>query len=274
MGRSLFFPFSELWGVALLMASIFNNESLSLRSFRVNAVSHSPPSLKASSLKFGRSFNLRGRPGPAPSQPRLKDLADDCLFEMGLPPDSSSKMPHSHVNSASDVQTEQATVQRPRSKTRTIIRMISTKFTPRSASTPISHTAVRMPTVANAYSKEQRDAALRERGLLPPLPHKDLSAQEQEQDRRIPIVHPTDENPESSEDPSRNSTTSATHLPSAADLIKKEWEAKNHTVDASQRERMNAFKFGGVGRKRTCLRQPWTRMKPLQHRHLQLRLCQ
>ena len=94
-----------------------------------------------------------------------------------------------------------------------------------------------IPSGPNAYSKESRDAALRERGLLPPLrPNKDLSAQEQEQDRAIPIVLPKDDPPSSTEP----------DAPSAADLIKKEWEAKNRSLESTQLLRMNSFKFGGT----------------------------
>ncbi|PPQ69182.1 hypothetical protein CVT24_000030 [Panaeolus cyanescens] len=112
--------------------------------------------------------------------------------------------------------------QRPRSKSRTIIRMLTTKLsTPRQPPT-------RQPT--NAFSKEHREAALRERGLLPPLP---MSQQEAMLDRSIPIV------------------SSATHTrdpsqPSAADLIKKEWETKNKKPSDDERERMNGFKFGAT----------------------------
>ncbi|KIM40562.1 hypothetical protein M413DRAFT_163995 [Hebeloma cylindrosporum] len=126
----------------------------------------------------------------------------------------------------------QATIQRPRSKSRTIIRMLTTKFSPRSTSTSPSRQVVRPPpTIPNAFGKDQRDAALRARGLLPPLPNKDLSTQEMEQDQFIPVVTSFDE----SERPHDAN-------PSAADLIKKEWVSKNHNVE---RERMNSFKFGG-----------------------------
>ncbi|KAH9481328.1 hypothetical protein JR316_0005850 [Psilocybe cubensis] len=106
------------------------------------------------------------------------------------------------------------------SKPRTLIRMISTKFTPRTVSVP----ALRSPPAAprSAFSKEQRDAALRERGLLPPLPNRDLSTQEREQDRHIPIVELGQE-----ESHGHQRQGEGEGEPSAADLVKKAWEAKN-----------------------------------------------
>ena len=109
--------------------------------------------------------------------------------------------------------------------------MLTTKFKPRSTSTsPSRHIIPPPPAISNAF-KDQRDAALRERGLLPPLPNKDLSTQEMEQDYFIPVVS-------SFEEPEKPDEAN----PSAADLIKKEWVSKNHN---GERERMNSFKFGG-----------------------------
>jgi len=115
--------------------------------------------------------------------------------------------------------------------------MLTTKFSPRlPTSSPLGARLSTIPSGPNAFSKENREAALRERGLLPPLePNKDLSVQEKEQDRVIPIVLPTG-------DP--HSPTEVNTL-SAADLIKKEWEAKNRSLEYTQRQRMNSFKFGG-----------------------------
>ena len=93
-----------------------------------------------------------------------------------------------------------------------------------------------LPSGPNAFSKENREAALRERGLLPPLKQsKDLSAQEKEQDRTIPIILPKDDQRSSTEADS----------PSAADLIKREWESKNRLKESNQLQRMNSFRFGG-----------------------------
>ncbi|KDR78960.1 hypothetical protein GALMADRAFT_209299 [Galerina marginata CBS 339.88] len=243
VSRHSLFPI--LFMASTAMRPVFlNEESLSLRSFRVNTLSNSPPSLKASSLKlksslaFSSLLGSRGRTTQKYPQPTLKDLTRES-YEEGADNDfllpDLSKMPHMNTNSASEVQTEQSPLARPRSKSRTIIRMLTTKFTPRTVSSPTQ--LVRPPpAVSNAFSKDQRDAALRERGLLPPLrPNKDLSAQELELDHRIPIVQPVEESDEQSSESG----------PSAADLIKKEWVAKNHGVEEEHRDRMNNFKFGG-----------------------------
>lgn len=124
----------------------------------------------------------------------------------------------------------------PHSKSRTILRVISTTF--RSPSPPPS--ASPPPANISLQAKQNREAALRERGLLPPKPSKDLSRQEADRDHRIPIV-PLDQN--SSDDPAE---------PSAADLVKKEWEARNSTAksvasaEIEERERMKSFRFGAV----------------------------
>ena len=117
------------------------------------------------------------------------------------------------------------------------MRMLSTKFTHRlPTSLPTGSRLAPIPSGPNAFSRESREAALRERGLLPPLrPNKDLSAQELEQDRAIPIVLPTDPH-----NPTQVDTLSA------ADLIKKEWEEKNLSLESTQLQRMNSFKFGGA----------------------------
>ncbi|RXW25499.1 hypothetical protein EST38_g302 [Candolleomyces aberdarensis] len=87
------------------------------------------------------------------------------------------------------------------------------------------------PGVTSAYSKEQREAALRARGLLPPL---DMSQQERELDSSIPVVrHQATE-----------SIDADTGM-SAADLIKQQWAAKNKESEEHQRKRLNSFKFGG-----------------------------
>jgi hypothetical protein len=128
----------------------------------------------------------------------------------------------------------QATLDHSWSKPRTIIRRLTTKFNPRvQTSSPV---VSRFPAGPNAFSKENREAALRERGLLPPLPNRDLSSQEREQDKAIPIVLPKDDQLSSTE----------TGTPSAADLIKREWEAKNRSLatQSDQLQRMNSFKFG------------------------------
>ena len=113
--------------------------------------------------------------------------------------------------------------------------MLVTKFNPRLY---VSSTVIPpIPSGPNAFSKGTREAALRERGLLPPLKsNKDLSAQEKEQDRAIPILLSRDD----------LHTSAEAEAYSAAALIKKEWEAKNRSLEPTQLRKMNSFKFGGA----------------------------
>ncbi|KAF9561996.1 hypothetical protein CPC08DRAFT_400502 [Agrocybe pediades] len=167
-----------------------------------------------------------------------------------------------HNNANADQTT--GTSQRPRSKSRTIIRMITTKLTPKSSSSPTGnpnesrpHRILRSPpAVANTtYSKDARDAALRARGLLPPLlPNKDLSAQEKEQDMHIPIIplhRPSSGSEEGGSSATSAEGSSSSEGPglSAADQIKLEWERqhKAKALEKKQKDRMTTFKFGGGG---------------------------
>ncbi|KAJ6561964.1 hypothetical protein B0H19DRAFT_90619 [Mycena capillaripes] len=115
-----------------------------------------------------------------------------------------------------------------------IFRKLTTRFTRnRSLSTPPpprenKRRAIASPQVNNSATvaaREARNAALRARGLLPPLP---LSVQEARQDRRIAIV--TEPEPDQQSGLDRSNT--------AANRIKEEWEARN-------RERLAGFRFGG-----------------------------
>ncbi|KAJ7745654.1 hypothetical protein B0H16DRAFT_969746 [Mycena metata] len=116
---------------------------------------------------------------------------------------------------------------------KSIFRKLTTKFNRNqpSASPPASHrrtNSIGVPQVnpsTTLAAREARNAALRERGLLPPLP---LSVQEAQQDMRIAIV--------SSPEPGEQSQLE--RRPTAANRIKAEWEAKN-------RERLTEFRFGG-----------------------------
>ncbi|KAL0954422.1 hypothetical protein HGRIS_003408 [Hohenbuehelia grisea] len=134
------------------------------------------------------------------------------------------------------------------SKSRKIFRRITTKLRlPLAAHIPSPPSLPRIappPQAVNSFaSKENRDAALRARGLLPPLrPNPDLSVQEAHQDRRFSVVLPVEENEDEV---------------TAAKRIKEEWEARNRSPVSSPRAgsrtepdmtrtRLNAFKFGGV----------------------------
>jgi len=136
-----------------------------------------------------------------------------------------------------------------RTKSR-LARLLTNKFASRSSSKsppaqrpsnralPAQRPSNHVPVVTSAHSKQQRDAALRERGLLPPLkPSKDLSQREREQDKRIPIV------PLERVEPGTR-TDDPEVVMSAADLVKQEWEAKNRDLGPSQLERLQNFRFG------------------------------
>ncbi|KAG7451353.1 uncharacterized protein BT62DRAFT_927036 [Guyanagaster necrorhizus] len=130
----------------------------------------------------------------------------------------SEKFPARRTTDAERHKTNSPTPQLQASKSKTLLRTISTTF--RKVS----------PTIPSSPNPQyNRDAALRERGLLPPLP---LSQQELEQNQRIPSLElkvVTDDD-----------------QPSAAHRIKEEWEAKNRTAEAEQRQRLTHFKFGGL----------------------------
>ncbi|TFK40202.1 hypothetical protein BDQ12DRAFT_721665 [Crucibulum laeve] len=235
-----------------LGSRLFTDEASSLRSFRPNPISNTP-SLKTSSLKSRKNL-LPSLLGPRvattnenlpqtmkSTSPKASSKAADATSP--LSGSAGNNVPIAAKNGSLEADTNP--LQRPRSKSRTILRMLTTKFTPRSSSSPSSpppaRANIRPPQVSSAYgSKESREAALRERGLLPPLkPNKDLSQQEQEQDRQLPIVPPT-----SNESATAVESSESAAALTAANLIKKEWEAKNRTSVDDQRERLNTFKFG------------------------------
>ncbi|KAF5326892.1 hypothetical protein D9619_004148 [Psilocybe cf. subviscida] len=201
-------------------------------------------------------------------------------------------------------------LQRPRSKSRTIIRMLTTKFSHPSTSTssntndahPTStepsssaptthalHLKIPKPSKPKAPPKvaptgfadpAARAAALRARGLLPPLPVLDLSEQERERDARLPVLESEAHSQEGMAQ--WRGEEGGDQGETAADRIKREWAARNgieigiptplvdrlgddevggakevdegaeegkvgpQQVDADpQRTRMRAFKFGG-----------------------------
>lgn len=139
------------------------------------------------------------------------------------------------------------------SRTRTILKFLTPKIrltipvphlpSPSSPTSPGGNNtlfAPRAPTPLDSQSaKEKRDAALRERGLLPPLKqNKDLSRQELEEDKRLPIASPIEKTAAMITNPT------GIEMVSAADLIKIEWEAKNRSGQDDERERFKSFKFG------------------------------
>ena len=120
-----------------------------------------------------------------------------------------------------------------RSTSKNILRVISSTFRSRF---PASSTS---PPPASPSSspraKQRREAALRERGLLPP---RDLSRQEADQDRRNPVIPPD------------RSSFNNSPEPSAAQVIRQQWEDRNMVststmpAEAGERERMKHFRFG------------------------------
>lgn len=126
------------------------------------------------------------------------------------------------------------------------MRMISTKF--RTTSPPSEPSRVPVP-ASDLASKANREAALRARGLLPPLkPNKDLSRLEQEQDRHIPVVNPADEMATAVQG-------EATKTITAASLVKQEWEEKNRSSN-SDMSRMKSYKFGGLPSPAPSIKEP------------------
>ncbi len=110
-------------------------------------------------------------------------------------------------------------------KSKSLLRRMSTAFHKPQPTTDA-------PAVPSPSLQQKREAALRARGLLPPLANKDLSRQELEQDERCsPCVALK---PESDGDLTE------------AHRIKEQWEAKNRISELEQRSKLNTFKFGGL----------------------------
>ncbi|KXN91640.1 hypothetical protein AN958_12492 [Leucoagaricus sp. SymC.cos] len=229
----------------------FPDENQTFRSFSP-LPTPSRPSLESSSMKSRKSFlNLlvparRPRSGnPAPTSGSKLKQASEPAENMAINSASNVKADNTRSrdtqkksadkqNAGDAGPTSKDFLQRPRSKSRTILRVISTTFRSRS---PASPTSPPLPN-KNLQAKENREAALRERGLLPPKPNKDLSRQEADQDRHVPIV------------PLDLKSADVSAEPSAADLIKQDWEAKNKAAqspaafEVEERERMKSFRFG------------------------------
>ncbi|GLB40234.1 hypothetical protein LshimejAT787_0801050 [Lyophyllum shimeji] len=258
--------------VAPMPTRRFFGDTGSLKSFRGDGCSSNPPSLKASSLKARKPFvpampSLLGRPR------RWTQSGDSTDFEVrhrrgikdedfnaatpkplpNLKPGemhSASRMRGASAgfgNSDGSGQNKPEIAQRPSTRPKTILQLFSGKFRSRSsgpgqpstAPTPFQSPARGESSFA---SKENREAALRERGLLPPLrPNADLSQAERERDHHLPVL-PSPSNDEVL------AVDGESKKVSAASIVKQEWEAKNKgSPDTdSQRERMSTFKFGGL----------------------------
>ncbi|KAJ7024757.1 hypothetical protein C8F04DRAFT_1130483 [Mycena alexandri] len=206
--------------------------------FRDRGTNSSPPSIGGTSTRrktFGMS-SLLGRRAKGQSPPLLdaliineKLLAVEPSASENLDPGMRTKNPSRRVTEPVPATGAEAKDAPPKS----IFRKLTTKFNRNqpSASPPAPHrrtNSIGVPQVnpsTTLATREARNAALRERGLLPPLP---LSVQEAQQDMRIAIV--------SSPEPGEKSELE--RHPTAANRIKAEWEAKN-------RERLTEFRFGG-----------------------------
>ncbi|KAG6900701.1 hypothetical protein C0993_005013 [Termitomyces sp. T159_Od127] len=115
--------------------------------------------------------------------------------------------------------------QRKLTRSKTISRLLSLKSLVRSRTTAsnTSQPLFRSPTrITSAFgSKETRDAALRERGLLPPSKlNVDLSLVERERDRHLPVLMPPLDEEVDADDGQGSKM-------SAAAKVKQEWETKH-----------------------------------------------
>ena len=137
--------------------------------------------------------------------------------------------------------------QRSASRSRTILNFLKPKIrltipiphlpSPSSPTSPGPLLGVRAPSPLDTHSaKERREAALRERGLLPPR-NKDLSRLEREKDKHLPVTYPAEETVVTINSPTGIETVTP------ADLIRREWEAK-HRSGEDDEERFKSFKFG------------------------------
>lgn len=131
--------------------------------------------------------------------------------------------------------------QRPRSTSKNILlRLINSTFR---SQLPAASTSP-PPASTNPRAKQKREAALRERGLLPA---RDLSRQEADQDRRNPVIPP---DRSSFNDSTDHSSFNNSTEPSAAQVIRQQWEDRNMLstsstpTGANECERMKYFRFG------------------------------
>ncbi|KAG6832788.1 hypothetical protein H0H92_009406 [Tricholoma furcatifolium] len=236
----------------------FLGDTGSLKSVGRRRLTSAASSLKAMSLKSKNPLKMPTlRRRRARSSDFDRSIIKDKDFNTPLPPkplvarkseDNMSRTRASNQGAANDVQ-NQINSEGPRKTTRskTIMRLISTTFRPRSPqdrSPPRSPPFARSPPpITSAFgSKETREAALRERGLLPPLkPNMDLSLAERQRDNRLPILTP----PTTEEEIIVNGEG---RKATAASLIKQEWEARNvQTIhEKEDLERMKNFTFGGL----------------------------
>ncbi|KAJ3996857.1 hypothetical protein F5050DRAFT_1807374 [Lentinula boryana] len=186
-----------------------------------------PSSLKSFSMKGKISF-ISGLLSKSTSRANIRENVSkpmsDAGPELGYPDNEKVEsrkaitraIQHEKTGPIDNENATQLYNDRP-NRSLTIAKRLSTTFRrPSQSSRPAPH--VPIPSV---HSRQLREAALRERGLLPP---KDMSAQEREQDNQIPSVAPAPQ------------IVYADGL-SEADRIKQAWEAKikpNDTADQDE----------------------------------------
>ncbi|KAG1738368.1 uncharacterized protein EDB91DRAFT_1249285 [Suillus paluster] len=117
-----------------------------------------------------------------------------------------------------------ASPSQPKSSVRPAHAAVNVKHSPRPPRSP-RIALPRSPTLPNSFvSREHREAALRERGLLPP--RKDLSEQEREADKRLGLTPLPDQHENGS---------------SAASKIKEEWLSINRSSESRASDSGSAF---------------------------------
>ncbi|KAJ7238571.1 hypothetical protein B0H12DRAFT_1137238 [Mycena haematopus] len=204
--------------------------SIKSTNFRERMTSSSPPSIGGDSTRTRRTFGMGLLDRRAKNQPPTEKLVD---AERGEPSENEDPGLRNHDEDPGSKILSRPAPPAPTTANKQssgLFRKLTTKFNrnrARSTSPPANKRrslAIPQPSNSAWALQEARNAALRERGLLPPLP---LSVQEAQQDSRIAVVAPPE--PGQSELGRRQT---------AANRVKEEWEAKN-------RERLNEFRFGG-----------------------------
>ncbi|KAF5339246.1 hypothetical protein D9758_013288 [Tetrapyrgos nigripes] len=199
-----------------------------------HAAASSAPDVSLGVKKNGSQRQLNGSPLQARPQPQSQDPA-----QVPAPGSAHAPAPNRTKQSKSIIKRLSTTFRNQKSATATpnpppLPSPAHSSF-PVDPSSSRSHT--RRPSKSDVpnplptqQAKNAREAALRERGLLPALPssnynhglQRDLSALEREQDRRLTVVLPAPD-PVPSGDANESGV-------SAADLIKKEWEEKERQM--------------------------------------------
>ncbi|KAJ4500909.1 hypothetical protein C8R41DRAFT_809379 [Lentinula lateritia] len=182
----------------------------------INSTKSNPSSLKSFSMKGKISF-ITGLLSRSSSKINIREGAlgtSSDVPEENEKVDSDNLVPKNvqieHVKPVERKNVAQSSTDRSPRATK-IAKRLSTTFR-KPSSQSLQHSP-RVP-VPSAHSRQMREAALRERGLLPP---KDMSALEREQDNLLPL--------------SPIPQAAYADGPSEADRIKQAWEAKIQSND-------------------------------------------